>query len=101
MLEFKLVQTCMACPEQYDAYFDGVKVAYLRLRHGHFYVQFPYDGQVIYEADPKGDGCFDDDERGHYLGEAVRAILEVMKDKINEDYNRIIGDFDSDLAITG
>ena len=28
-----LVQTCGACPEQYDAYIDDKKIAYLRLRH--------------------------------------------------------------------
>ena len=37
----KLVLTCGACPEQYDA-FDGERqVGYLRLRHGHFTVTCP------------------------------------------------------------
>ena len=63
-----LIQTCMACPEQYDAYIDDVKVAYLRLRHGYFYVQMPYDSEnKIYEAYPAGDGLFEDWERELYL----------------------------------
>jgi plasmid stability protein len=31
----RLVRTCFACPEQYDAFIGEEKVGYLRLRHGH------------------------------------------------------------------
>jgi hypothetical protein len=71
----KLNLTCPACPEQYDAFMDGEQVGYLRLRHGEFRVDFPdCGGGTIYEAHPKGDGAFDDDEREFYLNEARRAI---------------------------
>lgn len=67
--------TCGACPEQYDAFRDGIQVGYLRLRHGSFRVDFPEcGGETIYEASPRGDGEFEDDERDYYLRFAVDAI---------------------------
>jgi hypothetical protein len=79
----KLVLTCGACPEQYDA-FDvetGQQVGYLRLRHGGFRVDVPdCGGRTVYAAEPKGDGIFDDDEREHYLREAVAAIKAAAGD---------------------
>ncbi len=71
----KLVLTCSACPEQYDAFDEDVQVGYLRLRHGHFRVDFPdCGGETIHEAYPEGDGAFDDDERELHLSLAVTAI---------------------------
>lgn len=71
----RLVKTCSACPEQYDAFLGDVRVGYLRLRHGAFRVDYPdCGGETIYEASPNGDGCFDDDERDGYLRFAVDAI---------------------------
>jgi hypothetical protein len=73
----RLNRTCAACPEQYDAFLDdtGEQVGYLRLRHGHFGVWAPGAwGNLIYDADPQGDGIFEDDEREKYLNAAVRAI---------------------------
>lgn len=82
--KYTLVLTCGACPEQYDVYdnpFDihgkeEIKsVAYLRLRHGRFRADVPScGGDTVYEAWPKGDGAFDDDEREQYLNEAITAI---------------------------
>lgn len=73
MIELRL--TCGACPEQYDAFLDGQQVGYLRLRHGHFTVEYPdCGGETIYEASPSGDGSFEDAERDHYLRFAVDAI---------------------------
>jgi len=76
----RLVLTCSACPEQYDA-FDGDKlVGYLRLRHGQFRVDVPYGGgTTIYQATPNGDGSFDKDERDYYLKFAVAAIESWIK----------------------
>jgi hypothetical protein len=72
---YKLVQTCGACPEQYDVFAEDKKVAYLRLRHGSFYAAVPdHGGETVYRADPDGDGIFDDYERVRYLTEAVLAI---------------------------
>jgi hypothetical protein len=75
---YHLQQTCSACPEQYDV-FDNKdqQVAYLRLRHGHFYASVPdHGGDVVYEADPEGDGIFCDHERVKYLTEAILAVQE-------------------------
>jgi len=74
--KIELVQTCFACPEQYDAYFEGKIVGYLRLRHGYFRAE--YLGEVVYDANTIGDGIFDSDERELYLSESKRAIYEAM-----------------------
>lgn len=74
MLE--LVQTCGACPEQYDVFLDGETIGYLRLRHGYFRADYPCcGGETVYEAYPMGDGIFEEDEREHYLNEAKIALL--------------------------
>jgi len=73
-LELKM--TCPACPEQYDVFKDGQQVAYFRLRHGEFSVDYPScNKETIYEAEPNGDGCFDSDERLVYLTRAMRVLL--------------------------
>ena len=72
---YELKLTCEACPEQYDVFKDGKQVAYLRLRHGWFYAKVPdYSDEIVYEAEPKGGGAFEDDERMKYLTEAISAI---------------------------
>jgi hypothetical protein len=75
---YRLVQTCSACPEQYDVFDDlGQQVAYFRLRHGGFRVQVPdVGGEEVYHANPKGDGVFYEDERVKYLTEAILAVQE-------------------------
>ncbi len=73
--------TCGAVPEQYEV-FDksGVQVGYLRLRHGWFRVDYPdCGGETIYSAEPIGDGVFEDNERTHYMTEAMNAILNKLK----------------------
>lgn len=59
--KIELVKTCGACLEQYDAYFNGVEVGYLRLRHGYFRAE--HNGSVVYGSQTIGDGCFDETER--------------------------------------
>ncbi len=77
--DIELVMTCGACPEQYDAFYQGTQVGYLRLRHGYFSVDAPdCGGDTIYEAEPQGDGMFDDDERDCFLTEAKCAIAGWM-----------------------
>lgn len=72
---YELQQTCFACPEQYDVYKDDKLVGYLRLRHGYFRADFMgCGGKTVYEASPKGDGIFEDEERDYYLTRAVQAI---------------------------
>ena len=72
----RLVQTCTACPEQYDVFDDnGGQIGYLRLRHGHFTAQIDGPGgAVVYEANPQGDGIFEPDERDEYLTAALTEI---------------------------
>ncbi len=78
---FKLILTCGACPEQYDVYEGDRMVGYIRLRHGHMTVDCPdCGGDLVYTANPKGDGMFEDDERDIYLREAVEAIARWMRD---------------------
>jgi len=72
----ELVMTCGACPEQYEVFKDGKQVAYYRLRHGEFRVDYPNcGGETIYEAEPIGDGIFNTDERLVYLTKAMRNLL--------------------------
>lgn len=69
-----------ACPEQYDVLKNGKQVAYFRLRHGEFRVDYPdCGGETIYEACPNGDGIFDDNERLNYLAKAMRQVLLKLK----------------------
>jgi len=90
-----LVQTCGACPEQYDAYIEDKKVGYLRLRHGCFYACCPYPSSVsdfdtlrVYEANTMGDGAFEDEERDLHLAKAVDAIKKrVRRGSIMTDMN--------------
>jgi hypothetical protein len=51
-------------------------VAYIRLRHGDLTVRCPdVGGELVYEAEPEGDGCFEDEERDPFLRHAAAAIL--------------------------
>lgn len=73
--DYELVETCGACPEQYDVLLDGEIVGYLRLRHGYFSVSYPgVGGEEVYRATPDGDGIFESYERNRYLNEAIAAI---------------------------
>lgn len=72
-IEFQL--TCSACPEQYDAYHYGLKVGYLRLRHGMFTVEVPDCGdRQILQSPTVGDGEFEDRERWFFLTVAANEI---------------------------
>jgi hypothetical protein len=74
-MTIKLVKTCEAYPEQYDAYLNGERVGYLRLRHGNFRVDCPKcGGETVYRAATDGDGCFDSTERDFHLTLAALAI---------------------------
>jgi hypothetical protein len=89
--DIKLVQTCEACPEQYDAFVNDKQVGYLRLRHGYFRVDYPQcGGEVIYETYPREDGSFENNEREFYLNKAKKAILKKLKDiNINANHRDI------------
>lgn len=80
-MKIKLVQTCGACPEQYEAFiynnetreFD--EIGYLRLRHGYFYAEYLPTGDVVYDSYPQGDGCFETNERQHHLDNACEELI--------------------------
>ncbi len=77
--DLSLVQTCVACPEQYDVFHGGFCVGYLRLRHGHFTVAYPnYLGRLIYSSYTVGDGAFEPGERHRHLTGALKAILKEL-----------------------
>lgn len=82
----KLVKTCEASPEQYDAVSpDGTRVGYLRLRWGYFSVTCPgIGGEQVYDSYTNGDGLFDDDEREHELAQATRAIMDWVERQDNK-----------------
>jgi len=67
--DIELIKTCDESPEQYDAFYKGEQVGYLRLRHGEFRVDYPNCGEetIYYSEQMKGDGRFEDDEREHFL----------------------------------
>jgi hypothetical protein len=84
----ELIQTCGACPEQYDAYINGEKVGYLRLRHGVFTVDYPdCGGKRLITEYPDGDGIFTYDERDEYLTRAKQAILDAYKSTLENEPN--------------
>lgn len=72
----RLVMTCRACPEQYDAFDEnGTKVGYLRTRWGEYIVCCPdHCGEVVHKDDIDDFGEFDPDKRSFYLNQAVKAI---------------------------
>lgn len=75
IMGYTLFRTGYACPEQWDVYKNERMVGYLRLRHGFFAAWYPdVGGEEIFQAQPKGDGVFEDDERMGFLKEAVEAI---------------------------
>lgn len=76
--EYRLVETCSACPEQYDVFRGGTEVAYLRLRHGEFRAEC--GDTVVYTNYPTGDGRFADEERAGFLGAAVAAVHVHLKE---------------------
>lgn len=75
-MDIKLVETCGACPEAYDAFDeDGNYLAHLRLRYGYFTVTLE-GGKRVYETCTIGDGVFECSEREYHLDKAIEAIQE-------------------------
>jgi hypothetical protein len=77
--KYTLEQTCFMCPEQYNVYLNDEKVAYLRLRHGHFTAKV--NDTIVYEAHPDGDGGFTTEESNKYLYNAINAIDIFLSNK--------------------
>ena len=87
---YRLQQTCSGCPEQYDVFAGEEQVAYFRLRHGSFYAAVPdHGGDVVYEANPYGDGSFMESERVGYLTEAILAVQHYYINRLwDKDYDQ-------------
>lgn len=90
-MKLRIVQTCGACPEQYDVFDeDDNYVGYLRLRHGHFTAEYypdysGNDGKLVFRSMPEGDGMFEEFERPIHIGNALLAIKKVIaEEKGNE-----------------
>lgn len=81
--KFELKQTCFACPEQYDVFYGGEQVGYLRLRHGSFTCDYPNSGgETVYWSPVRGDGTFYDEmERQYHIKRALMAINEKLEEK--------------------
>lgn len=85
----KLVETCEACPEQYDlvSLLDNKQLAYFRLRWGIFRVDVPdVGGETIYSKcfDDGFKGSFREEEREEELIKAIRVVIENLR-KENDD----------------
>lgn len=81
-----LNQTCGACPEQYDVFYAGDQIGYLRLRHGHYTAHVHnHRGEVVYEADTEGDGMFEPHERRFEIEAGVRAIWERIHGPVSDE----------------
>ena len=80
ILDYNLVLTCGACPEQYDVFdSDGKQSGYIRLRGGNFRVYYPDTGGELvfyhrFEDYPLMGMFSDDKEREFFLTEAVKAL---------------------------
>ena len=80
---YRLECTCHACPEQYDVYYAGDKVGYLRLRHGVFTAETPDClDELVYVSHTKGDGRFHNSERVPELKRAIRAIRKFREEGV-------------------
>ena len=87
----KLVQTSGACPEQYNAYINGVEVGVLHLRDHYFHATF--HGKKVYDDHVEGDGLFNSNwERSEQLHRACERILEAYNNSTKEFCYEIVND---------
>lgn len=74
-VDYRFVQTCGACPEQYDVFKNDVQVAYLRVRHGGFRADLRNSrGPTVFRCDVDGDGEFDEGEFDLYVPMAMQLV---------------------------
>lgn len=76
------LQTCFACPEQYDVEYNGEQVGYVRLRYGGLSATYPdAGGEEVYYADI-GDGWCGEFESEEQREEHLNAIADALLEKI-------------------
>lgn len=86
-----LIQTCSACPEQYDlkSVLDMSMLAYFRLRFGYFRVDFgDCGGETIYgfHLDDTWAGAFDSEEqRIEQLSKGIEKVIEKLRENKEEE----------------
>lgn len=82
------IETCEACPEQYDVFKGGRQVGYVRLRWGTVTCDFPdCRGDTIYSHsfDDGWKGSFEDsEERDMYLDRIATAIHAALAQEKRE-----------------
>ena len=84
MREIEFVQTCPACPEQYDVYIDKIWVGYIRLRWGWLSCRYGINGRnpikgkclIVHRFDDGYKGCFEVGERREWLYKCKMALLK-------------------------
>lgn len=84
--QYNFVQTCEACPEQYDVYSEGKKVGYVRLRFG--CLTADYNNVEVYRHCFRNDeykGCFDTNtERKIFLNFIAKRFEFEKRRRANE-----------------
>jgi len=84
-MKFEWIQTCYACPEQYEVFYNNRQVSYVRLRWGKLTASFPdFDGEPIYNYKFYGEdglkGHFDNDiEREFHKNEIEIILRRILK----------------------
>ena len=72
-------QTSFMCPEQYEVFYRGQMVAYIRLRHGYLTCECPsVNGDMVFQHH------FNDGDRGSFKnnGQCLQFIMISMMPKI-------------------
>jgi hypothetical protein len=74
------INTCIACPEQYDVYIEGNCIAYIRLRFGQLICTMPFGRKTIFEH------SFEDSYKGEFTNDKERKYyLALISSKIMEN----------------
>lgn len=84
--DYIVEQTCSACPEQYDVFYDGCEVGYLRFRFGRFAAHYFPDGpdgewDLVYQKKDWSplQGCFEDDEERVFYIEIALGLIDMAR----------------------
>lgn len=93
---YRFIQTCCACPEQYevvDYENSDNELAYVRYRYGSLRVDIP-NGDTIYAKSIGGEysGCFEDEEREYYLqviSNEVYNYYHPTREELIENINKL------------